>query len=148
MAAILILLGLTVWMAAIQETLLIRAICVHSIYAEEEMKKYILASWIFAVLFVQCSKERRALWGQNTGDNQGRTAQEITMIDKEKAVSIAKEDAIKAYGLLDDYNIILCEQTHVWRVIFELKDPGLNGGGPEYVIDKKTGRILHKRYYQ
>ena len=66
-------------------------------------------------------------------------------INRETAVRIAKEDARQAYTL-KDYNIGIYEQPKTWRVVFKLRDPGLDGGGPDYLIDKKTGKILNATY--
>jgi hypothetical protein len=66
-------------------------------------------------------------------------------IEKETAILIAKGDAIENYTL-SAYNIIAEEQPGGWRIVFELKDPGVKGGGPDYLIDKKTGKILHATY--
>jgi len=68
-------------------------------------------------------------------------------IDREKAITIASKDAVSAYGSKAAFDLTLCELTNVWRVIYSPRK-GLNGGGPEYVIDKTTGKILDKKYYQ
>lgn len=56
-------------------------------------------------------------------------------ISKEEAIAIAKEDAVKTYGSLDDSNVVACEQRTLWLVI-------VDGGGPEYYIDKDSGKVL------
>jgi hypothetical protein len=77
-------------------------------------------------------------------------------ISKEKAIGIAKTDALRTYGDREDveqYAIIACEQAKVWRIIFDHKPVGAsgniaafpNGSTPKYVIDKKTGEIVHKQ---
>ena len=68
-------------------------------------------------------------------------------IDKDAAVAIATKDALAVYRSLAPYDLVVCELTKVWVVVFSLKE-GLDGGGPEYVIDKGTGQILDKKYYQ
>ncbi|HLA10129.1 MAG TPA: hypothetical protein VJ023_06010 [Pyrinomonadaceae bacterium] len=68
-------------------------------------------------------------------------------INKEDAVAIAKKDGVAAYGSLVSYDLIACDLAKVWIVIFSPKE-SMDGGGPEYVIDKGTGKILDKRYYQ
>jgi hypothetical protein len=35
-----------------------------------------------------------------------------------------------------------------WHVDYQLKTPGVKGGGPHYVIDRITGAIVSKRYEQ
>lgn len=79
--------------------------------------------------------------------NQETTSAQSTSIKKESAIAIGRRDASKAYRSLSLYDLWVCELTEMWSIIF-LPKSGLNGGGPEYLIDKKTGQILHKRYYQ
>lgn len=67
--------------------------------------------------------------------------------DKDTAIAITKKDAGVVYGSLKPFDLTVCELTNVWRIIFAPKE-GLLGGGPEYVVDKKTGKILSKKYYQ
>ncbi len=55
-------------------------------------------------------------------------------ISKEKAIGIAKEHAQKSQHSLDGFRMVGCELTIFWRIFFD-------NGGPEYVIDKKTGLI-------
>jgi hypothetical protein len=69
-------------------------------------------------------------------------------VDKEAALSIAREDAVKVYGSLERFDVYTLETKRMWYVIFELKDERLNGGGPQYVISKRTGMILDKKYNQ
>jgi hypothetical protein len=66
-------------------------------------------------------------------------------ISKETAILIAKGDAIQAYTITD-YTIIAKEQPKAWRITFELKDPGRTGAGPDYIIEKQTGKILNATY--
>ena len=77
-----------------------------------------------------------------------RSSEKIDPIDKESAIAIAKEDAAKAFKSLEAFDIFACETKRAWYVLFELKDGGLDGGAPIYVIDKKAGTILRKTYYQ
>jgi hypothetical protein len=69
---------------------------------------------------------------------------EVT-IDKETAIRIAKGDAVDNYKV-SIYDIIAEEQSDGWRIVFKLTDPGLRGGGPDYLVDKKTGKILNATY--
>ncbi len=64
-------------------------------------------------------------------------------ISGEEAVQIAKKNAARKYKSLDKYNVALCDLGLTWRVIFELKDPRSDGRGPEYVIAKLGGYIIH-----
>jgi hypothetical protein len=68
-------------------------------------------------------------------------------ISKETAILIAKGDASQAYTL-SAYNISTYEQPTTWRVVFDLREPGVDGGGPDYLIDKETGKILNATYYK
>lgn len=68
-------------------------------------------------------------------------------LSKEEAIKIAERDASQAYKSLDDYQVVACELSSAWRIIFDLKAP-LDGGGPNYVIDKNTGQIIYKVYQQ
>jgi uncharacterized membrane protein YkoI len=66
----------------------------------------------------------------------------------DQILTIAQEDAVKAYGDLTAYRIQLSLEDDGWHVDYELKDPRLKGGGPHYVIDAESGAILSKRYEQ
>lgn len=68
-------------------------------------------------------------------------------LDREKAIAIAGRDATMTYGSLSNYDLTTCELTATWRVIYSPRK-GLNGGGPEYVVDKFSGNIREKKYYQ
>lgn len=68
-------------------------------------------------------------------------------INKTQAIAIAKKDGVKAYGSLEHYRVTVCELSKAWAVIYS-PARGSNGGGPEYVIDKRDGRILDRKYYQ
>jgi hypothetical protein len=72
---------------------------------------------------------------------------ERSAISREEAVTIARKDADNAYGSSTTLSLTVCELSSVWRIIYSPRQ-GLNGGGPEYVIDKTTGKILDKKYYQ
>lgn len=62
----------------------------------------------------------------------------ITGISKKRAIAIANKDALTKYRSLKDFKIVPCEQVRFWRVVYD-------GGGPEYVIDKLTGRIIRRQ---
>ena len=68
-------------------------------------------------------------------------------LNKEDAVAVAKKDGMEGYGSLASYDLVVCELAKVWIVVFFPKE-GMDGGGPEYVVDKASGRILDKKYYQ
>lgn len=75
------------------------------------------------------------------------TADEAT-ISCDRALRIARTDAEAVYRDLSIYRISISLEDDGWIVDYELKDPALQGGGPHYVIDARTGRILSKRYEQ
>ncbi len=71
-----------------------------------------------------------------------------TTISCDQALGIARTDAESAYRDLSIYRIAVSLEENGWLVDYELKDPELQGGGPHYVIDARTGEILSKRYEQ
>jgi len=70
------------------------------------------------------------------------------MINSDQALQIARLDAEKAYRDLTPYRILLAFEPDGWHIDYELKDPNLNGGGPHYVIDSASEKIVSKRYEQ
>jgi uncharacterized membrane protein YkoI len=71
-----------------------------------------------------------------------------TTISCDQALRIARTDAESAYRDLSIYQIAISLEENGWLVDYELKDPEVQGGGPHYVIDARTGAILSKRYEQ
>jgi hypothetical protein len=74
-----------------------------------------------------------------------------TRIDRMQAIEIARRDAmdIKVYGTtLEDYEVVVRETKKRWLIDFELNNKGHKGGGPQYEISKKTGKILKVIYWQ
>ena len=69
-------------------------------------------------------------------------------ISCDQALKVARTDAETAYRDLSVYRIEISLEAHGWVVDYELKDRKLQGGGPHYVIDARTGEILSKRYDQ
>ncbi|MCI0377770.1 MAG: hypothetical protein L0215_09200 [Gemmataceae bacterium] len=65
-----------------------------------------------------------------------------------QVLAIAQADAILAFQDLSNYRIQLALENDGWHVDYEFKDPGLKGGGPHYVIDALSGKIVSKRYEQ
>ena len=70
-----------------------------------------------------------------------------SMISRERALAIASADAITAYRDLSPYTTTAAQQSDGWHVDYELPT-GIQGGGPHYIIDARTGAIVHKRYEQ
>ena len=71
-----------------------------------------------------------------------------TTISCDQALRIARTDAESAYRDLSIYRIAISLEGNGWLVDYELKNLELQGGGPHYVIDARTGAILSKRYDQ
>jgi hypothetical protein len=69
-------------------------------------------------------------------------------VTADEALRIAQIDAAGAYRDLSVYRIRLALEPDGWHIDYELKERGLKGGGPHYVIDPGTGAILSKRYEQ
>ena len=70
------------------------------------------------------------------------------MIDKERAVAIAKENAGKFYSDLSVYDVLVQLRDNNWHVDYILKDKNLDGGGPHYIISAATGEITDMRFEQ
>jgi hypothetical protein len=110
------------------------------IHGRNSMRRYFLFLCILAVLSLSC----RGLENKSKVQSTSCPCKE-TPISRETAILIAKGDAIENYTV-SSYEIIADEQPGGWRIIFKLKDPGVTGGGPDYLIDKQTGKILHATY--
>jgi hypothetical protein len=74
--------------------------------------------------------------------------QTTSSIPGDRALTIAQADASRAYRDLSVYRIQLVLEHDGWHIDYELKDSKLKGGGPRYVIDAVSGKILSKRYEQ
>ena len=66
----------------------------------------------------------------------------------DQVLAIAQADAARVYRDLSSYRIQLVLEDDGWHVDYELKNPGLKGGGPHYIIDAHTGAVISKRYEQ
>jgi len=108
------------------------------------MKTYLC---LLSVLLVLVNCGRRQTMEQTASPVKTSTPCQETVITKETATLIAKGDAVDNYQL-SDYDITVEERPESWRIVFKLKDPGLVGGGPDYLIEKKTGKILKANYYK
>ncbi|MCP4655270.1 MAG: hypothetical protein GY856_07610 [bacterium] len=69
-------------------------------------------------------------------------------IARDEALHIARTDAGRVYRDLSDYKVRARLEDDGWHVDYELESPELQGGGPHYVIEAFTGRVLSKRYEQ
>ena len=69
-------------------------------------------------------------------------------ISSAEALRIAESDARVAYGDLSIFLITVAIEHDGWHIDYELRQPGMKGGGPHYVIDAATGQIVSRRYEQ
>ena len=86
---------------------------------------YIFCFPQFASLIMGCPQSQRVEPSQDVF---------IHGITKEEAIRIAKKHAQSIHKPLERFDVFACELTIFWRIIFD-------GGGPEYVVDKKSGLI-------
>ncbi len=77
-----------------------------------------------------------------------RSIPDGTGISHDKAISIARTDALKSGEPLQNYEVHAMDERDFWHVIFTLKNKALDGGGVDYLIDKKSGKIREKKLYQ
>ena len=66
----------------------------------------------------------------------------------DQVLRIANEDAERVYGDLTDLKVSIRLREDGWHVEYEPDTPGVQGGGPHYVIDPVDGTIKSKKYYQ
>ncbi len=86
--------------------------------------------------------------------SENKSLEPETTISQQQAIEIARKDAYETYGNkmnLDEMVAYACEQAKVWRVIFDYKLSRTekvqdlpHASFPKYVIDKRTGNILHR----
>jgi hypothetical protein len=62
----------------------------------------------------------------------------------DQSLAIAQADASRVYRDLSMYRIQLVLEGDGWHVGYELKHPGLKGGGPHYIIDAHTGAVVSR----
>src|SRR5437879_563619 len=65
-------------------------------------------------------------------DNKSSAGENVT---REQAIGISRSDALRQNSTLTQFHLVTCETVRFWDIIY---DPG----GPEYLISKRTGRIL------
>ena len=70
------------------------------------------------------------------------------MISEARAREIAAEEAAQAYRDLSVYTVSARLEDGRWHVDYDLTDETLLGGGPHFVIDGETGKIVSRRYEQ
>jgi hypothetical protein len=78
------------------------------------------------------------------------TARQVTVpsLTSDQALRIARLDAERVYRDLSPYRASVALEEDGWHVDYELKNQHLQGGGPHYVIDSGSGRILARQYEQ
>jgi hypothetical protein len=69
-------------------------------------------------------------------------------ISCDEALKVARLDAEAVYRDLGAFRIHVMLGPDGWHVDYEFNLPGVQGGGPHYVIDSDTGAIVSKRYEQ
>jgi hypothetical protein len=89
-----------------------------------------------------------------SGDRVGKLVPQENPITRQEAIAIARQEALKVYkdpSALNDFVVLACEQSEVWRVLFDYRlRPGEdlkslpNARFPSYVIDKTTGAVLYR----
>jgi hypothetical protein len=86
--------------------------------------------------------------GENrSGSIAPQIMKQQSVASRDQVLRIAEEDAKRAYDDLSVYNVRCEFRDDGWHVVYVLKNPKLQGGGPRYLIDQ-TGRIVAKRYEQ
>lgn len=106
------------------------------------MERFVRPLSLCLMLFIQldCTSPQSAKPNELKG-----TSSEMSGISRETAILIAKGDSCGNYDF-ESLNILISEEPNAWRLVFELKDKSLDGGGPSYLIEKKTGKILQASY--
>lgn len=101
------------------------------------MKVIMIASVIWIVLISQtCNVEGPKVKSVVVSTSPDPLA--TNEISKEEAIAIANKAALGIHRSLADFNVVACEQSVFWAVIYD-------GDGSEYLIDKTSGRIIKVR---
>ncbi|HYV38207.1 MAG TPA: hypothetical protein VE988_21155 [Gemmataceae bacterium] len=72
----------------------------------------------------------------------------VPAIASDQALQIARLDAERAYDDMARFRIQIALEKDGWHIDYYLKNPNVNGGGPQYLINAMTGDIISKKYYQ
>src|SRR2546428_4168302 len=83
----------------------------------------------------EAAQERTTI---NVAQHIGTPTNTAGGISEQRAIVIANKDARRRFSPLSRFRIIPCEQVRFWRIIYD-------GGGPEYVIDKLSARIIRRQ---
>ena len=108
------------------------------------MKKLILFVLIVLVCLIGC--HRTAVESKRPIETLNAMTT-VPRISQDTAILIAKGDSCGNYAF-EKYDIHVYDEQNAWHLVFELKDSALHGGGPDYRIDKETGKILQVTYYK
>jgi hypothetical protein len=101
------------------------------------VKVTIIASAIWIVLFSQTCKveEPKVKPVEVSSSTDALATKEMR---KEEAIAIANKAALGIHRSLAEFEVVACEQSAFWAVIYD-------GDGSEYLIDKTSGRIVQVR---
>jgi hypothetical protein len=69
-------------------------------------------------------------------------------VSREEALTIARADAVEKYRDLSIYEVMCDLKSDGWHVEYHVRAKGMQGGGPFYIIDPRSGVIITKHYYQ
>jgi len=71
-------------------------------------------------------------------------------IDSNSAIKIARGDFVRIIGTkgMKDYQATVAQEKDGWRVRFQTKPELVSGGGGVYLVDKDTGKIISRDFYQ
>lgn len=106
-----------------------------------------MRTWLRCVIVLFVSVAVSPSYGASPS-RKPNAARKMTVLSKEEAIALTREDAAKAYGDLSGFEVDATRQEADWHVVYTLKDKHAQGGGPEYVVDAHSGQIKSKRYWQ
>lgn len=101
------------------------------------MKVTVISSAALLLLLVQgCNLETSRM--QPQGSPSPVEALTPDGITEDRAIAIANQEALKTHKSIAYFDIIACEQSLVWAIIYD-------GDNSEYHIDKGSGEVLQVR---
>jgi hypothetical protein len=98
------------------------------------VKSYISVFWFCALSFMVTILPGVRAFAQTETSNVENVVT-IKGIPKQTAIYVAKKEARRRHLAISRFKIVPCEQVMFWRIIFD-------GGGPDLLISKQTGKIL------
>lgn len=84
----------------------------------------------------------------NSNSSSSSSPSPSPSISEEMAVNVARNDFVRVMGSLDGFIIDKSEQGNEWRIVIRRKEEALVGVGVVYIIDKRTGNISRREFYQ